>query len=101
MAVKLRMKRMGRLHRPFFRLVAADTRCPRDGNVIEELGLYDPMEKNKAARITLKIERIDYWLSQGAIPSHTVRQMLLKAHMVVSPRARKAAAKKNAATPQA
>lgn len=93
MAVKLRMKRFGRRHRPFFRIVAADSRCPRDGNVIEKLGTYDPMEKNKAARVKLNTERIDYWLGQGAIPSDTVGKMLRKAGLVVSPRARKAAGK--------
>ena len=62
MVVKLRLKRMGRRHRPFFRVVAADSRCPRDGNVIEELGFYDPIEKNKDARVKLNTERLDDWL---------------------------------------
>ncbi len=90
MAVKLRLKRLGRRHRPFYRVVAADVRCPRGGNVIEELGTYDPMEKNKANRVKLDTERIEYWLSVGAQPTGTVRDMLLKAGLAVSSQARKA-----------
>ena len=76
MAVKLRLKRMGRTHRPFYRLNAIDGRSPRDGRVIEELGFYDPVEKDEAKQLRLNRERIDYWLSQGAQPSDTVRDLL-------------------------
>jgi len=67
--VRIRMKMMGRHKRPFFRLCAIDSRCPRDGKVIEELGYYDPMIRDTDARAILKGERIAYWISVGAQPS--------------------------------
>jgi len=79
MAVKLRMTRMGRRHRPFFRINAVESRTPRDGRIIEKLGHYDPIEKDKDKQIVLNIERVKYWLGQGAIPSDTVSQILLRA----------------------
>lgn len=69
MAVRIRMKKMGRTHRHFFRIVAIDHRQPRDGRVIEELGTYDPHVKNKEDRVTLVPSRIKHWLSVGAKPS--------------------------------
>ena len=78
MAVRLRMKKMGRTHRPFFRVCAMDQRSPRDGRVIEELGTYDPMCPETDARVTLKAERIDYWLSVGAQPSDKVATLIKK-----------------------
>jgi small subunit ribosomal protein S16 len=60
------MKKMGRHKRPFFRLCAIDSRAPRDGKVIEELGFYDPIVRDVDARAVLKGERIAYWLSVGA-----------------------------------
>ena len=78
MAVKIRMKKMGRKHRPFFRICATDSRSPRDGRVIEELGTYDPMVKETDARVQMKNERIDYWLSVGAQPSENVRTFIKK-----------------------
>ncbi len=69
---------MGRRHRPYFRINAIDSRSPRDGRVIEKLGQYDPIEKNLEKQIILNKERIEYWLSQGAIPSDTVSQILLR-----------------------
>jgi small subunit ribosomal protein S16 len=77
-AVRLRMKRMGRTHRPFYRICAMDGRAPRDGRVIEELGHYDPMCKETDARAILKSQRIDYWLSVGAQPSDNVRVLIKK-----------------------
>jgi len=77
-AVRIRMKKMGRRHRPFFRICAMDSRAPRDGKVIEELGHYDPMVADTDARATLKSERIDYWLSVGARPSDNVRVLIKK-----------------------
>ncbi len=77
-AVKIRMKKMGRRHRPFFRICATDSRAPRDGKVIEELGTYDPMVRETDARAVLKGERIDYWLSVGAQPSDNVRTLIKK-----------------------
>ena len=78
MAVKLRLTRIGRRHRPFFRLNAVDSRTPRDGKVLEKLGHYDPIEKDKDKQIILNAERIKYWLEKGATPSDTVSRMLLQ-----------------------
>ena len=78
MAVRIRMKKLGRKHRPFFRMVAIDSRCPRDGKVIEELGLYDPMIKDTDARATLNGERIAYWMSVGALPSENCATLIKK-----------------------
>lgn len=78
MAVKIRMKRMGRKHRPFFRICATDSRSPRDGRVIEELGTYDPMILDTDARVLLNGERVDYWLGVGAKPSDRVRVLIKK-----------------------
>lgn len=63
------MKKMGRTHRQFYRIVAIDSRQPRDGRVIEELGTYDPHKRDKEERVTLVPSRIKYWLSVGAKPS--------------------------------
>jgi small subunit ribosomal protein S16 len=73
--VVLRLKRMGRRHTPFFRLCAMDKRAPRDGEVIEELGWFDP-EASEDKQLLLKVDRIDYWLSVGAQPSRTARSLL-------------------------
>ena len=78
MAVKLRMRRMGKAHRPFFRISAIDSRSKRDGRVLEELGHYDPLVPETDARAILKVERIDYWLSVGAQPSDKVRTLIKK-----------------------
>src|SRR5215831_6484331 len=74
------MKKMGRKHRPYFRIVAIDARQPRDGRVIEELGSYDPMVKDTDARVKLNPARIKYWMSVGAKPSENV-EVLLKKYM--------------------
>ncbi|MCK5114179.1 MAG: 30S ribosomal protein S16 [Phycisphaerae bacterium] len=78
MAVRLRLKRMGRAHLSFFRLSAMDSRNPRDGRVIEELGWYDPNAKDNEEQVSLKRERIEYWLGVGAQPSDTVSDLLKK-----------------------
>ena len=82
--VRIRMKSFGRRHRPFFRICAIDSRSPRDGASIEELGHYDPMVRNKDARTVLNVNRIRYWLSVGAQPSEKV-QVLLNKHGVKKP----------------
>jgi small subunit ribosomal protein S16 len=69
--VVMRLKRLGRRHRPFFRVNVMDQRSPRDGRVIEELGWYDP--------VAAETDRIDYWLSVGAQPSDTVKGLLRRA----------------------
>ncbi len=78
MAVRIRLKKLGRRHRPFFRVCAIDGRSPRDGKVIEELGFYDPMVPNTDARAILNGERIDYWLGVGAQPSDKVGVLIKK-----------------------
>ena len=76
--VVLRLKRLGRTHRPFYRLSAMDKRAPRNGRVIEELGWYDPVTTDPEKQISFKVDRIDYWLSVGAQPSRTVASLLRK-----------------------
>lgn len=76
MAVKIRMTRMGRRHRPFFRINAVDSRTPRDGRILEKLGHYDPLEKDESKQLVLDKERVQYWLGVGAIPSETVSDIL-------------------------
>lgn len=75
--VKLRLKRMGAKKAPFYRIVATDSRSPRDGRFIEQLGTYDPT-KNPAA-VTINEEAVMKWLNVGAQPSDTVRSLLSKA----------------------
>ncbi|WP_231617704.1 30S ribosomal protein S16 [Novipirellula aureliae] len=72
------MKKLGRSHRPFFRVCAMDQRSPRDGRVIEELGYYDPMCPETDARVSLKSDRIDHWISVGAQPSDKVAVLIKK-----------------------
>ena len=76
MAVRIRLKRMGRRNRPFFRIGAFDSREERDGKHIESLGHYDPLEKNEDKQVVLKKDRIEYWLSVGAKPTETVASFL-------------------------
>ena len=78
MAVVIRMKRMGRKNREYYRICAADRRSPRDGRVIEELGTYDPHVSETDARCTLNGPRVEYWLSVGAQPSDAVRVLIKK-----------------------
>ena len=78
MAVKLRLKRMGRTNHAFFRLNAIDSRSPRDGRVIEELGYYDPRNKDQSKQFVAKLDRCRYWLDTGAVPSETVSSLLKK-----------------------
>ena len=78
MAVVIRMKRMGRKNRAFYRICATDRRSPRDGRVIEVLGTYDPSVADTDARCTLNAERLHYWLGVGAQPSDAVRVLVKK-----------------------
>ena len=78
MAVVIRMKRMGRTHRAFFRICATDRKSPRDGRVIEELGTYDPSVPETDARCALRGDRVAYWLSVGAQPSPKVGVLIKK-----------------------
>ena len=78
MSVRIRMKKLGRRHRPFYRICAIDQRIQRDGRVIEELGTYDPMVPEVDARAVLDGERIKYWLGVGAQPSDKVGVLIKK-----------------------
>ncbi len=78
MSVKIRMKRIGRRHRPFFRINAIDSRSPRDGKILERLGHYDPIEKNPEKQLVLNVERVKFWLDKGAEPSETIGQILAR-----------------------
>jgi small subunit ribosomal protein S16 len=77
MAVKIRMKRVGAKNAPFFRIVVADGRSPRDGRFIEEIGTYQPLKKG--GNFQLNLDRAKYWLSKGAQPSETVASFIKKA----------------------
>lgn len=83
--VRLRLKRFGRTHGPFYRLNAIDKRSPRDGRVIEELGWYDPIAKDPEKQLNLNAERIDYWLSVGAQPSRTAANLIKKIGLDATP----------------
>lgn len=89
MAVRLRLNRLGRRHRPFYRVAAMDSRAKRDGRVIEELGFYDPLAKEGDAGLKINKERAEYWLGVGALPSETVRTLLRRSGIEVKAAGRK------------
>ena len=74
--VKVRLRRMGAKKAPYYRIVVADSRSPRDGRFIEELGTYDPMAEGD--KIKVDMERAKYWIANGAQPTDTVRGLLKK-----------------------
>ena len=74
--VKIRLKRMGAHKRPFYRVVVADSRTPRDGRFIEEIGTYNPLKE--PAEIKIDVEAAQKWISNGAQPTDTVRALLKK-----------------------
>ncbi|MBI5491456.1 MAG: 30S ribosomal protein S16 [Deltaproteobacteria bacterium] len=76
MAVKIRLTRQGGKKKPFYRIVVADSEAPRDGSFIEVVGNYNPM--TEPPKVTLKDDRISFWLGKGAVPTDTVRQLLKK-----------------------
>ncbi|MEP0943300.1 MAG: 30S ribosomal protein S16 [Rhizobiaceae bacterium] len=77
MATKIRLARGGSKKRPFYRIVAADTRAPRDGRFIEKLGTYNPLlAKDSGERVTMNKDRVQYWLDQGAQPTDRVLRFL-------------------------
>ncbi len=75
--VKIRLRRMGAKKAPYYRIVVADSRSPRDGRFIEEIGTYDPLNENEKLKVDL--ERAKYWIANGAQPTDTVRGLLKKA----------------------
>jgi len=76
MAVSIRLRREGARNRPYYKVVVADSRSPRDGKFIEIIGTYDPKKPDHNS--TLKLDRIEHWISQGAQPSDTVRSLIKK-----------------------
>ena len=74
--VKIRLRRMGAKKAPYYRIVVADSRSPRDGRFIEEVGMYDPMADG--SKLTVKMDRVEYWSANGAQPTDTVRGLLKK-----------------------
>src|SRR5436309_12450740 len=99
MAVAIRLRREGALNRPYFKVVVTDKRSPRDGKFIEIVGTYDP--KKPGMNSTLKLDRIEHWISKGAQPSDTVRSLIKKTKNpeVAAKKAEAKAAKKPAPTP--
>ncbi len=80
MSVKIRMRRMGSKRKPFYRVVVADSRMPRDGRFIEEVGYYNPL--TNPDEVKLEEDKIFEWLEKGAQPSDTVRSLLSKAGLM-------------------
>mgnify|MGYP005842798981 CR=1 FL=1 len=83
MAVRLRLKKVGRRHQPCYRVGAFDSRMSRDGRAVEELGSYQPDNKDPQRQLVLNKERIEYWLGVGARPTETVRQLLQRGGITV------------------
>ncbi|HEX9289023.1 MAG TPA: 30S ribosomal protein S16 [Anaeromyxobacteraceae bacterium] len=89
MAVVLRLSRAGTHKAPFYHLVATDSRKPRDGKYLEDIGLYDPTQRPE--RIELKADRVEHWLKVGARPSQTVAAVLKRAKKLAAPAVEKSA----------
>jgi small subunit ribosomal protein S16 len=87
--VRIRLKRMGRRNRAFFRICAMDSRAPRDGKSIEDLGIYDPLAKEPDRWLVVKRDRVAYWLSVGAQPTEKVRVLLQKAGVTFPEKSRR------------
>jgi small subunit ribosomal protein S16 len=86
MVVAIRLQRFGRIRKPFYRIVVADSRSPRNGKFIERVGTFDPIaDHNNVKNITLDVQRIKYWLSVGAQPSERVTSLLSKASLMPEP----------------
>ena len=77
--VKIRLKRMGAHKKPFYRVVVADSRSPRDGKFIEEIGTYDPLKE--PAEVKIDTEKVQKWLANGAQPTETVKRLLKQAEV--------------------
>lgn len=73
MSVKIRLKRMGAMKKPFYRIVVADSRCPRDGKFIEEIGYYNPLVEEKTVKVDS--EKVQQWIKNGAKPTDTVDRL--------------------------
>ncbi len=97
MSVSIRLRREGTTNTPYYKVVVADSRSPRDGKFIEIIGTYDP--KKQGHNSTLKLDRIEHWISKGAQASDTVRSLIKKNRAVVSPGASEAGSSTASATP--
>lgn len=85
--VKLRLARLGRKNRPFYRIVAVDVREKRDGRYLENLGWYDPLQKEVGKKVKIEFERYKHWLSVGAQPSETLAVLLTHVKVGAAPAA--------------
>lgn len=83
MSVKIRLARHGAKKRPYYRIVVADSESPRDGRYLEAVGSYNPLQE--PAEVTLKTDRVKYWIEQGALPSDTVKNILKKEGLFANP----------------
>jgi small subunit ribosomal protein S16 len=83
MSVKIRLARHGAKKRPYYRIVVADSESPRDGRYLEAVGSYNPLQD--PAEVTLKTDRLKYWIDQGALPSDTVKSILKKEGLFANP----------------
>ena len=105
MSVKIRLRRMGKKKQPHYRIVVADSRSPRDGRFVENLGYYNPIPD--PARLVVDLDRVDYWLGQGAILTRTVGNLVTKARaggddsVALGDRAASAVAAENGQAPEA
>jgi small subunit ribosomal protein S16 len=93
MAVSIRLRREGTKNRPYYRIVVADSRSPRDGKFIEIIGTYDP--KQTGQNSSFSVERAEYWISKGAQPSDTVRSLIKKHKKMVAAESASAAGRKS------
>jgi len=84
MALKIRLQRHGSVHNPMYRVVVAESSARRDGKFVENLGMYNPNPRGKDIESQINLERADYWLGVGALPSDTVKTVLKKARAAVA-----------------
>jgi len=82
MALKIRLSRIGATHQPHYRIVVAETRSRRDGDAVETIGTYDPRTKGK--QVTIRLDRVDYWISKGAKPTDTLHSIIKRARRALS-----------------
>lgn len=82
MALKIRLQRRGRAHSPVYQIVIAESSAPRDGKSTETVGLYNPLARGQDPELKMNVERIDYWISKGAKPTTTVKDLIKKARKI-------------------
>lgn len=92
MAVRIRLRRVGRKKQPMYRIVVADSRSPRDGRFIETIGKYNPRQAEGG--LDVKVSRAEYWLDHGALPSDTVRSLLRKSGLLRARHERRVASRR-------